>query len=140
MILFKNERLSITFFGVFCGDAILIHLLGDDNIYHNILIDGGFVKTYKPVLQPVLTAIKDAGEKVDIAVATHYDGDHIGGLLSFVNDNSFHLESFVDQWMINFDLPLLDPDGAVSVQQLLTLQKKLYTKSLLTLMIKLKTG
>lgn len=126
MIILKNEHLSITFFGVSCGDAILIHFLGDDNSYHNILIDGGFVKTYKPVLKPALTSIKADDEKIDVVVATHYDGDHIGGLLSFVNDNSFNLEKFVDRWIINFDLPLLDPGRAVSVQQLMTLKKKLY--------------
>lgn len=125
MIAFKSEFSCVSFLGVLCGDAILIRFFGDDKKYHNIMIDGGFVKTYKSTLKPVLVEIKESGEKIDLVVGTHYDGDHIGGLLAFVNDSSFSIENFVDQWMINFDLPLLDSAGAVSVQQLMTLKNKL---------------
>lgn len=125
MIVLKSDFLRITFLGVLCGDAILIRFLGKDDHYHNILVDGGFVKTYKHTLRPRLIAIHELGEKIDLLVGTHYDGDHIGGILAFVNDNSIVHDDFVEQWMINFDLPLVDSAGAVSVQQLLTLKSKL---------------
>ncbi|MBN8857079.1 MAG: MBL fold metallo-hydrolase [Sphingobacteriales bacterium] len=125
MVAFKSEFSSISFLGVLCGDAILIRFFGNDKKYHNFLIDGGFVKTYKPTLKPALVKIKESGEKVDLVIGTHYDGDHIGGILAFINDNSFSPDDFVDKWMINFDLPLVDSAGTVSVQQLMTLKNKL---------------
>ncbi|MCF3109555.1 MBL fold metallo-hydrolase [Niabella sp. CC-SYL272] len=117
--------ISIKFLSVFCGDAILIRYESIDNRFYNILIDSGFVKTYKSILKPELLKIKYAGEKIDIVIGTHYDGDHIGGLLAFVNDKDFDLLEMVERWMINFDLPLADPQGAVSIRQLLTLKTKL---------------
>src|SRR4051812_9086655 len=112
MIEFKSDFVSISFLGVLCGDAILCRFLGNDKKYHNIMIDGGFVKTYKHTLRPRLISIQELGEKIDLLVGTHYDGDHIGGILAFVNDNSIVHEDFVEQWMINFDLPLVDSAGA----------------------------
>ncbi|RZK27178.1 MAG: MBL fold metallo-hydrolase [Flavobacterium sp.] len=125
MIAFKSKFYRISFLGVLCGDAILIRFWGNDEKYHNILIDGGFVKTYKPTLKPALIEIRKSGEKIDLVVGTHYDGDHIGGILALINDTSFSLDDFVDKWMINFDLPLVDSTGAISVQQLITLKGKL---------------
>jgi beta-lactamase superfamily II metal-dependent hydrolase len=95
--------------------------MGNADLWHNVLIDGGFVKTYKQILKPELEKIRARGENIDLAIATHYDSDHIGGLIQFVNDNTFNSE-FVRQWWLNCDLPLVDPEGAIGIDQLLTLK------------------
>lgn len=110
------------FLSVLCGDAILIRFLGDDNNFRNILIDGGYVKTYSKILKPELLGIKNRGEKIDLLILSHYDNDHIGGITAFINDKTFDIETFVENWWLNIDLPLMSKYGLISIGQLNTLQ------------------
>jgi beta-lactamase superfamily II metal-dependent hydrolase len=111
-----------TFLNVGCGDAILIRYKGDSKNYVNILMDGGYVKTYQRVLKPHLEKIRDRNEKIDLLILTHYDSDHIGGILAFIRDKDFDHSSFVDLWWSNIDIPLGTPSGNISIPQLLTLK------------------
>lgn len=113
---------------VYCGDAIFIQFVGEDCKNHNILIDGGFVKTYKTILLPEINEIGSRGEKIDLLVVSHYDADHIGGISALANDKEIELDLLVDIWWINFDLPLLDTTGAVSIEQLRSLKKTMGLK------------
>lgn len=116
-----------TFLNVLCGDAILIRFLGTQGKYVNILVDGGYVKTYTTILKPQLLKIKDRSEKIDLLVLTHYDADHIGGIISFMNDLDFDHETFVEKWCTNIDLKLGTRNGEISVSQLLKLKDLLVT-------------
>jgi beta-lactamase superfamily II metal-dependent hydrolase len=69
------------------GDAIIIELFKPDRTLV-LVIDGGEREYYrtkvKPVLQKVLTI---HGKKApDIVVCTHFDSDHIGGLIPLLAD------------------------------------------------------
>lgn len=110
------------FLNVACGDAILIRFKGDSGNYVNILIDGGYVKTYQSVLKPQLKEIHEREEKIDLLIITHYDSDHIGGILSFIRDQDFDHGTFVDRWWTNVDVPLGTPTGDISIPQLLMLK------------------
>ena len=70
----RSNPLRVHFIDVGQGDSILIRCPDGSNI----LIDGGPMGAY-----PHLVGyLKEAGvEKIDLLIATHPDGDHIGGLL-----------------------------------------------------------
>lgn len=82
------------------GDAIIVELIkpGKSLI---MVIDGGdpgyYITKVKPKLQEVLVAHgKDAP---DIVVCTHYDSDHIGGLIPLIKD---YINNIQEVW---FHLP-----------------------------------
>lgn len=83
---------KITFLPVSNGDGILLTLDG-----YNILIDGGFSNTYKILKQYLSTSqIKT----IDLAILTHSDSDHIGGLISLIKDSNFHIKNL---WFNSYD-------------------------------------
>jgi Metallo-beta-lactamase superfamily len=51
-----------------------------------ILIDGGPGGTYQDSLRPVLLDIAKAGGRIDVAVLSHIDNDHILGLLDLLEE------------------------------------------------------
>lgn len=69
------------------GDAIIIELIKQDKTLV-MVIDGGesgyYLKKMKPKLETVL---KKYNKKApDVVVCTHYDSDHIGGLIPLIQD------------------------------------------------------
>ncbi|PGC21567.1 hypothetical protein COM23_23190 [Bacillus wiedmannii] len=58
-------------------------MLGLDNKKH-ILIDCGYVKTYRDYLKEALMKIASNGEAIDLMVITHIDQEHILGALAFL--------------------------------------------------------
>ena len=92
-----GKRLEVTFLDVGQGDSIFISTSGGKNI----LIDGG-----KRAIPPyshfdagkevVLPFLKNKGvKKIDTLIATHPDGDHIGGLLA-VLDSDIQIDKVLD--------------------------------------------
>jgi beta-lactamase superfamily II metal-dependent hydrolase len=76
-ILAENPDLEVHFIDVDTGDAILIKVLVDGQ-NRWLLIDGGFDGDGENRILPYL---KEKGVKeLEYVIATHYDGDHIGGL------------------------------------------------------------
>lgn len=70
------------------GDCILVTHAAPDGVF-NLLIDGGNAATFKHGAPPrrkgalcvVLDELKAKGQHIDLAILTHIDDDHIGGLL-----------------------------------------------------------
>ncbi|CNJ39088.1 MULTISPECIES: ComEC/Rec2 family competence protein [Yersiniaceae] len=70
------------------GDCILVTHESLNGVW-NLLIDGGNAATfqfgqrgrYSGALRCVLDELKEKGQKIDLAILTHIDDDHIGGLL-----------------------------------------------------------
>ncbi len=85
----KSHKLTFTFFDVGGGDAIWIRFLGDDDKWHNILIDGGYGYTYKDVFGPLIRDII-AEEYIDLWIITHTDIDHIGAVMGFIQDRKIY--------------------------------------------------
>ncbi len=73
-----DEKLEVTFIDVDQGDSTLIKTPAGETI----LIDGGEYAVYGSHLAPFLAEQKI--QKVDIAVATHYHSDHMGGIYELV--------------------------------------------------------
>lgn len=82
--------MKIKFLKAFNGDAIWISF-ENDGVQKNVIIDGGIGKTYidsskrKGELFDVIESIKEKGEFVDLLVLTHFDDDHIGGILKWLD-------------------------------------------------------
>lgn len=85
MKVFKNVFLSTIRSGK--GDCIHLRFIGDSATPHNIIIDSGPTSTAGE-FRKLLSVIKATGEMLDALIITHYDDDHIGGILK-VGDPGF---------------------------------------------------
>lgn len=70
-----------------CGDSILIKL--DKAPVQNILIDSGYMDTYKTALKPQMDGFDKADENFKLWILTHLDADHINGSVAFFRDIKF---------------------------------------------------
>ncbi|WP_340152681.1 MBL fold metallo-hydrolase [uncultured Marivirga sp.] len=79
------------------GDAIIVHL-NKDNKDLVMVVDGGQPWHYEKVMKPALVELLSKLDKSspDIVVATHYDSDHIGGLIPLVQD---YIEGIKEVWV-----------------------------------------
>ncbi len=76
------DPITIELFPAGNGDAILIEF--DDQL---ILVDTGFVSTFRDHLKPRLKALHDQGRRLSKFVVTHIDADHISGAIAFIKEN-----------------------------------------------------
>lgn len=95
--------MKIKFLKAFDGDSIWISFL-ENGVNRNIIIDGGTGDTYKNRLRrtgelfETLKYIKDNNQKIDLLVLTHFDDDHIGGLLRWFNQDKEAYELIGKVW------------------------------------------
>jgi len=102
--------IKFEFLKAFNGDSIFITT--DEGT--NILIDGGLDKTYSIEIKPKIEKIIKNKKFLDLVVLTHYDDDHIGGLLKLLEDEIKNLqdrkESIIKEfWFNSFDEALVSP-------------------------------
>ncbi len=82
--------MKIKFLKAFNGDSIWISFLENENP-RNVIIDGGVGDTYESRLRrkgelfEVIDNIKNKEQNIDLLILTHFDDDHIGGLLRWMN-------------------------------------------------------
>lgn len=67
------------------GDCLIVEY-GFQADRNYILIDGGPSKVYAKHLRSELLNIRDAGGKINIAMLSHVDDDHVNGLLDLFHD------------------------------------------------------
>lgn len=84
--------MKIKFLQAFNGDSIWISFLENKNP-RNIIIDGGTGDTYQNnvrkigELYDVIKSIRDNKQNIDLLILTHFDDDHIGGILRWLNQD-----------------------------------------------------
>lgn len=135
----KNEGSYIRFYQVGCGDAIAIHFLGNDEKYHNILIDGGtYDEDYYPVtFKSEINEIINRNEQIDLWIITHIHDDHIGGLVRFIEDEDFRKQLNLIKTKFWFNYTYIDVEvnlnytSKISVPQAVTLRDFLKTNGIL---------
>lgn len=73
-----------------------------------ILIDGGYKETYFKSLKNLLLNLSKEGKYLEYLILTHYDEDHIGGLLSLLEENGksdegkiIHIENIITNGFSN---------------------------------------
>ena len=116
------------------GDCILISI-NDNQI--NVLIDGGVEKTYNRELKDKIKAIKQKNRYLNLAVLTHYDDDHIGGILKLLEEEKKSIRKsgstiLKEFWFNSFDEALVTPSynsNETSAKQQIKFDK--YIKELL---------
>lgn len=86
--------IKFIFFKALAGDSILV---STDKT--NILIDGGYGKTYKKEIKPKIGQL----EKLDLVVLTHTDEDHICGLIEMLNKHKRDREKINKLWFNSTD-------------------------------------
>jgi beta-lactamase superfamily II metal-dependent hydrolase len=67
------------------GDCLIVEHGSQDNRY-TMLIDGGPGTVYKKYLKEELVGIRDKGGKINLAVLSHVDDDHVHGLLDLLHE------------------------------------------------------
>lgn len=82
LIKFIYSQMQIQIFPVGCGDSLLVSI----GNYH-LLIDGGIQKKYSDNLKPYLQMLHAKGQVLSKVIVTHLDNDHIGGILSLLEEN-----------------------------------------------------
>jgi beta-lactamase superfamily II metal-dependent hydrolase len=67
------------------GDCLVLEHASQDGQFY-MLVDGGPGTVYKKYLKKELLSIRDTGGKVNLAVLSHIDDDHVNGLLDLLNE------------------------------------------------------
>lgn len=66
------------------GDCFLIEFIKAD---FRVLIDGGFLETYRMSLRPYLKQLNGEGKRINLMIISHIDQDHINGLKALLKEN-----------------------------------------------------
>ncbi|ANF52928.1 hypothetical protein A0O34_21450 [Chryseobacterium glaciei] len=77
--------MRVYFYNAGCGDAFRVEFQGISGKIRNILIDGGFQRTFRNILANEIKLIESKKENIDLCVITHIHDDHIGALETYVN-------------------------------------------------------
>jgi hypothetical protein len=112
--------LRIRFLPARFGDAIWIEY-GDENVPHRVLIDGGTRGT-RHDLRPLLQDLPSPdGGRMELLVITHFDRDHIEGVLGLLEDPTLPLD-IGDVWFNGWghlpENPPVEGFGAVQGERL----------------------
>lgn len=96
--MFRSVNLRIYILKALAGDCFLL----DFNNGSCILIDGGYKSTYTTQLKQLLIKLNNEGKHIEYLILTHYDSDHIGGLLALLEENGnndhekiIHIENII---------------------------------------------
>ena len=81
----RRTRLRLWVVQAAFGDCLVVEGQAGDRT-RRILIDGGPGGTYQAALRPVLVNIGKTGSRIDVAVLSHIDNDHILGLLDLFEE------------------------------------------------------
>ena len=80
-----SPRLRLVTFQAAFGDCLIVEARAAGWM-RRILVDGGPAGTYQAVLREGLVAIARAGGRIDAAVVSHIDNDHISGMLDLFDE------------------------------------------------------
>lgn len=67
------------------GDSFLVRTDSPEPLI--ILVDGGFVDTFRSYIHEDLKTLSEQGYRLNLVVATHIDTDHISGLIELLKKN-----------------------------------------------------
>ncbi|MZI81198.1 MBL fold metallo-hydrolase [Clostridium butyricum] len=117
--------IKITSFPAKNGESLLVELYGKEKI--NVLIDLGYSDTYERYVKKKLELIAKQGEQIDLLILTHYDKDHIEGVIEFLNDLKINKYISIDEIWVNDYLALSSDE--IKLDKLNEEEKNIYNLS-----------
>ncbi|MBO5615533.1 MAG: hypothetical protein J5932_05345 [Prevotella sp.] len=129
------------------GDCYFLYIDYADKVF-TILVDGGPKSTYMRwdrgrlvggCLKEELKSMLEHGEHIDLLIITHVDEDHIGGILSWFNDEVPSSDFVREVWM-NDDTEVNISEGLNNTAAQAASLKKLLTDNGLTLRDQIVSG
>ena len=75
------------------GECLLLEYTGNDKAKHRILVDGGLRSAFDDGVGTVLAPVESM-TRVDVAVVTHVDRDHLEGVLRALEDKRLDADDF----------------------------------------------
>ena len=91
------KTIQVDMFAVGLGASVLTQFALEDGNYVTVLADGGMEAKYSPdtVHKTLPEALRSFGDRkqlrIDLIVGTHYDGDHLKGLIPIIEDESIEI-------------------------------------------------
>lgn len=101
------------FFSAGCADVISISFKDITGKSQHIFIDSGTESAYD-LLHPELLAIADRGEEIGLWVVSHWDNDHICGIIKVLQDNDIRSRLPIKQVWFNANYRVPRNPGATS--------------------------
>jgi beta-lactamase superfamily II metal-dependent hydrolase len=74
--------MNVIIFPAMNGDSLFVET--DES---SVLIDGGYVSTYRKFIKPKLESLKKLNKKLNHLIVTHIDEDHISGIIKLIEEN-----------------------------------------------------
>jgi len=94
--------MEVYFYQAECGDAARLRYLGNDDKFHNILIDSGYGRTFRHILIEQIKEIISNDECIDLWIVSHIHDDHIGGIVRYIKAvDSGEINDIVKKWYYN---------------------------------------
>ena len=85
-----------------CGDALRIEFTGSDRQTHHMLIDSGFERTYRNILNAELKELDTTDQSFDLCIISHLHDDNIGGAIAYIRSiKNKSIHDIVKQWIYN---------------------------------------
>lgn len=106
-------QFTCKFFSAGCADAISISFKDITGKSQHIFIDSGTESAYD-LLHPELLAIPDRGEEIGLWVVSHWDNDHICGIIKVLQDNDIRSRLPIKQIWFNANYRMPRNSGATS--------------------------
>lgn len=131
----KINRYEIDMLNVEDADAFLIHFFDENEVEHVVLVDAGRYEDGENVAKFIINVY--GLYHVDLAICTHCDDDHFGGLLWMIQDMKNNPETSVDIkeiwvndpglhcWADEFERKTSDFRTQIQARQVFTLQNGL---------------
>jgi CHAT domain len=110
-----SATLILTALTAACGDCLVLDYTGDDGKPRRVLVDGGLGSAFDRGLGSLLGAA-ESPTKVDVAVVSHVDLDHIEGTIRALHDGRLVAD---DIWFNGREQleQLFNPEGSRGVRQ-----------------------
>lgn len=74
--------MNVTIFPAVNGDSFFV-----ETNESSILIDGGYVSTYRKFIKPKLESLRKLDKNLNHLIVTHIDEDHISGIIKLIEEN-----------------------------------------------------
>ncbi|HEY6123476.1 MAG TPA: hypothetical protein VIV63_02405, partial [Steroidobacteraceae bacterium] len=91
------NKIQVDMYAVGLGAAILVQYRLEDGKVVRVLADGGMGHGGYPVdgvhdrIADAFTSFGDDESRIDLIIGTHYDGDHLKGLVPIAEDDSLQI-------------------------------------------------